>query len=165
MGPRTVEFRDAVRSRDLQDEVYLAESSAALLWKHPVMTGSQADRAEIPSVAVSELEVESENRGTEIVLSGRLASNGTAHSVVLADDVEPRQTDYWRKTYVGKVAEDGTFTVRVTEANDGPGTFRLVFCFENGCVTGDGKTRGLDGAPKHLYRVNGRRVLFRPAGS
>lgn len=150
MGPRTDPYRKLTRSEETR--VYLDEASAAMLWKHPVFSGSAQDRGVIPSMEVTGLKLQYNPRTNDLRLTGQLRSNGQAHSVVVMDEVPPSQTDYWRKAYVGKLQEHGRFTVKISEPAQASGSLRLLFCFENGAVTGDGKTFGLEKVPAHAYR-------------
>ncbi|HEY8503593.1 MAG TPA: hypothetical protein VIL46_03365, partial [Gemmataceae bacterium] len=117
-------------------------------------------RAVLPSVEVRDYRARHDRARGEIVVSGRLVSNGKAHSVVLTDDAPPNQEDYWRKAYVVRPGADGRFEVRVREPSGPSGTFRLMFCFENGAITGDGKTRELKSAFAKKYQFAGGAYRF-----
>lgn len=95
-------------------------------------------------------------------MSGRLETDGKAHTVVLTDDAETRQADYWRKVYATRVGEGGRFEVRVREPARGAGTFRLMFCFDNRAITGDGKTRELKTAFAKTYTPAAGGYRFEP---
>ena len=125
-------------------------------------TGDAADRWTLPSVEVRDYKARYVQSRNEIVVTGRLVSNGTAHSVVLVDEAPPRQEDYLLKAYAARMGDDGKFEVRVREPSGAAGTFRLLFCFENGAVTGDGKSRNPKDAPAKRYTAAGRTYRFEP---
>jgi len=159
MGPTELE----TAARNARDRgVYLSAAEAALLWKHWVFTGDAAERWTLPSVEVRDYHPRYSRSRNEITVTGTLVSNGTAHSVVLVDEAPPRQEDYRLKAYAARMGEGGRFEVRVREPSGAAGTFRLLFCFENGAVTGDGKSRDPKAAPAKRYTVAGKTYRFEP---
>jgi hypothetical protein len=162
MGPRTDPFRATVRNQAYHDRVYLCQAEAAMLWKHFVFSGTTKDRGALPSVEVKGYRARRDQSGGEIVVSGTLVSNGTAHSVVLVDESPPRQQDYWARAYAARIDQEGRFEVRVREPSGAAGAFRLMFCFENGAITGDGKTREPSGAFAKRYVVLNGGYRFEP---
>jgi hypothetical protein len=162
MGPRTDPFRATVRNQAYHDRVYLCQAEAAMLWKHFVFSGTTKDRSVLPSVEVRGYRARREQSRGEIVIAGTLVSDGKAHSVVLVDESPPKQQDYWAKAYVARIDQEGRFEVRVREPSGAAGTFRLMFCFENGAITGDGKTREPSGAFAKRYVVLNGGYRFEP---
>ncbi|GAA4452715.1 hypothetical protein [Novipirellula rosea] len=162
MGPRTDPFRAAVRSKLDHDRVYLCEAEAAMLWKHFVFSGTAQDRRVVPSVEVQRYRARYDRSRNEIVVSGTLVSNHNAHSVILVDESSPRQVNYWAKTYAARIEPTGEFQVRVREPSPAAGTFRLMFCFENGAITGDGKTSNPTNAFEKTYTRRGNDYQFEP---
>jgi hypothetical protein len=135
MGPNWAEYGRAAGTKEAR--AYLSAAGAAMLWKHFVFSGTAEHRGVLPSVRVQGYRARYDRARGEIEVTGKLVSDGTAHSVVLTDDA-PNQEDYWRKAYVARLGSDGRFTIRVNEPSRSKGTFRLLFCFENGALTGDG---------------------------
>jgi hypothetical protein len=60
---------------------------------------------------------------------------------------------YWQKPYVARVESGGRFAVQITEPSAKDGTLRLLFCFENGAITGDGKKYGIASALEKPYHA------------
>ena len=162
MGPNMEPFYARFPDAADEDRVYLSQAAAAILWKHFVFSGTAKDRHVIPSVEVKDYAARYDRARNEIVVSGSLESNGTAHSVVLVDEAPPRQENYWCKTYVSRIGQEGAFRVNVRQPTRAAGTFRLVFCFQNGAVTGDGKTSGRKNAFAKRYSPLGRGYRFEP---
>jgi len=46
---------------------------------------------------------------------------------------------YWSESYAARIAPDGSFRAIVNNPAKGRGHFRLLFCFDDGLITGDGK--------------------------
>lgn len=67
------------------------------------------------------------------------------------DSAAPEQEAYWQKSYVARLDRKGHFDVTITEPTRSRGTLRIVFCFENGVVTGDGRNHGISGAVEIPY--------------
>ncbi len=162
MGPVTPAYWKRTKLRE--QRVHLSEASAAMLRRHWAFSGSTAYRHSLAKTEVQNVRVETDVRRGRVVLTGRLQATGRAHSAVVVDECGPDQTAYWRKAYVGKVEQNGDFEVTLTEPTGRDGTLKLVFCFRNGLVTGDGKTRGVDSVAATPYSFRaGRMVLGRPA--
>jgi hypothetical protein len=139
---------------------HLSEGSAAMLWKHPLFSGTSQDRGVMPTVALTDYQARHDRRKNEIEVRGRLIANRTAHSVVVVDDMDEKPGEYWRRAYVGRIAEDGAFQVTIDEPVPCGGTYRIAFCFDNGIVTGDGKKAGLEGAIERGYGYSGAGYRF-----
>jgi hypothetical protein len=160
MGPNWAEYRRVTGTHEVR--AYLSPAEAAMLWKHFVFSGTAEHRDVLPSVRVQGYRARYDRAAGTIEVTGQLVSDGKAHSVVLADDAAPHQEDYWRKAYVARLDGDGRFTVHVREPSRSKGTFRLLFCFENGALTGDGKHAELEHAFAARYEFTGRDYRFEP---
>jgi hypothetical protein len=160
MGPNVSVYRQATGTNE--GRVYLSQAAAAMLWKHFVFSGTAEHRNDMPSVRVQDFSTRYDRSRGEIEVTGKLESDGKAHSVVLTDDVPPNQEDYWRKAYAARLGADGRFSLRIREPSRSKGTIRLLFCFENGIVTGDGKHAELDHAFAKKYEFTGRDYRFDP---
>jgi len=150
MGANIPNYQRKTGSRERRG--YLTPAAAAMLWKHPVFTGTAKDRGKTPSVSVSGLQIE-RRRGQLLTVTGKLESDYAAHSVVVLDSVPDVHENYWSKSYVGKIGREGGFSLEITEPSPAAGTLKFLFCFENGAVTGDGKELGLGGSYDRNYRV------------
>lgn len=151
MGPNMGPFH-AKYPRPRDNKVYLTEASAAMLWKHPVFSGTAKDRALLPHVELADYRATFVRAKRRVELNGKLVSNVPAHSVVVLDDAEKKQGSYWVRSYVSRLSDDGTFKVVIDEPFPSDGEYRIVFCFENGAVTGDGKKHGDEGSIVKSYR-------------
>ena len=128
-----------------------------MLWKHPVFSGTAKRRDEMPTCHVASLTLDNGRHGEVIHVEGQLQSSIPAHSVVVLDSVPNEQEDYWQKSYAARIDEKGHFDVTITEPTHSPGTLRILFCFDNGVITGDGQNHGIDGAlvKRYLATPNG----------
>jgi hypothetical protein len=158
MGPNQFEWSRIAKQREPRG--YLSEAAAAMLWKHPLFSGSTEKRHQMPKVAVDRLRCQFDRSARRIRVTGRIGSDIDAHSAVVVDESAAAPSEYWRKGYVGRVGEDGDFQVDATELTAADGTLRIVFCFDNGAVTGDGKERGLPGAISRPYQYRNRAITF-----
>ncbi len=156
MGPTIDSYR--TRTKTTETRGYLSAASAAMLWKHPVFAGTAKDRELMPSVQVADLRLNRPTGARSWRLSGVLESNYSAHSVVVLDSVETLQETYWQKSYVARIQKDGRFECEISEPTGVDGTFKLLFCFDNGAVTGDGKDYGIQGVLERQYRASGQLV-------
>jgi hypothetical protein len=126
------------RKHSNADQVYLTEASAAILWKHPVFSGTVKDRQRQPSVKLVDYRPAYSRASNRITLAGKLVSDTPAHSVVVIDDRGEPGDEYWFGSHVARIAPDGTFRVAIDHPARAEGRFRILFCFDNGIVTGDG---------------------------
>ena len=154
MGATVRNYR--ARMKNDEERVYLTKDSAAILWKHPLFTGTSERRYAMPKIQWHEISVRNDRRKRIAHLVGRVTSNVPVHSVILYDTVPEVQTNYFQKGYVARVEKDGTFEIAITEPLATPvsGTFKLVACCENGTMTGDGKSRGIGSAHEIGYRTS-----------
>jgi len=153
MGANIPNYRQ--RTRDSETRGYLSPASAAMLWRHPVFTGSAKDRSVKPKFSVAGLATIYDASTKNVRLRGVLKSDYAAHSVVVFDNVPGVHEAYWQKPYVARVAKDGQFEVRITEPSGKDGTLRLMFCFENGASSGDSRTYGIASALEKPYHATG----------
>lgn len=158
MGPNQFEWNRIVKRPE--PRACLSQAAAAMLWKHPLFSGSTADRQVIPNVQVDDLHFHFDKPGKRIRITGCVQSSLPAHSIVVADDSTAARSEYWRKAYTGRVAEDGTFQVEINELAPADGVLKIVFSFNNGAITGDGKILGLGGAISRDYRHRDSTFVF-----
>ena len=126
------------RKHSNADQVYLTEASAAMLWKHPIFSGTTKDRQRQPSVKLIDFRPTYSRSSNRVTLAGKLVSDMHAHSVVVLDDLGKPEDAYWYRSHVARIAPDGTFRVAIDQPARADGHFRILFCFDNGAVTGDG---------------------------
>ena len=119
------------------DKVYLNEASAAILWKHPIFSGTTKNRQRQPSVKLVDYKPAYSRASDRITLAGKLVSDMSAHSIFVIDD-RGQGDEYWYRSHVARIAPDGTFRVAIDHPARTDGLFRILFCFDNGMVTGDG---------------------------
>ncbi len=136
MGPTTAAFTR--RNCPKPEKVYLSEPSAAMLWKHPVFSGAAMDRFRPPSVKLVDYRAVFEEREDAISISGKLITDQPAHSVVLLDDLGRPKDLYWCHGYAARIGSDGLFQIKIPRPPRNAGQYRILFCFDNGLVTGDG---------------------------
>jgi hypothetical protein len=160
MGPNVDVY--IARKQPHADRVYLTESSAAMLWKHPVFSGTAKDRQRQPSVKLVEYKPTYGRANDRIALAGKLVSDMPAHSVIVFDDRGQPADDYWLRSHVARIAPDGTFRVAIDRPARAAGHFRILFCFDNGAVTGDGAgvAFGDRGAIQKTYQYRDGRYRF-----
>jgi hypothetical protein len=159
MGPVTRIYWQHLDPDDTRG--YLTEASAAMLWKHPLFSGTTTDRRVKPgTVSLHDYQARFYPRREEVEIHGRLESDRTAHSVIVIDDMDEKPGEYWKRAYVDRIEEDGTFHVVIDEPVPCNGTYRIVFCFDNGMVTGDGEKLAFRGAIERPYRYAGRGYRF-----
>ncbi|WP_144976079.1 hypothetical protein [Bremerella volcania] len=164
MGPQTKVYHDKVDARE--KEVYLCDATAAMLWRHPIFSDSIAKRLQMPKFAMTSCQGEFNRSGRYLEITGEIDSDIPAHSVIVVEDAPEGGSDYFRKSFAGKVDEDGRFRVKVTELDREEGNLRIFFCFENGVNTGNGKEQGIKSGITQQYRVTRRGVeLVQPAGT
>jgi hypothetical protein len=136
MGPTTAAY--ANRKYPKPEHVYLSESSAAMLWKHPIFSGTAMDRVRLPSVKLVDYKPVFNRTNDTVTVSGRLIADQPAHSVVLIDDLGRPRDEYWVQSHAARIGLDGIFQIKIRKPAKVAGHYRILFCFENGLVTGDG---------------------------
>ena len=109
------------------DQVYLNEASAAILWKHPVFSGTAKDRQRQPSVKLVDYRPTYSRASNRITLAGKLVSDMPAHSVFVIDDLGKPEDEYWFRSHVGRMAADGTFRVAIDQPGGQTGSSGCSF--------------------------------------
>ena len=160
MGATIANYRQRTRSSETHG--YLSAASAAMLWRHPVFSGTAEKRDVMPVFTVDALTTTYDAATKSVKLRGVLKSDTPAHSVVVLDSVPKVHDTYWQKPYVARAGADGQFEVAITEPSTQDGTLRLLVCFENGAVSGDGKDYGIQGALDKTYRASSRGYQLTP---
>ena len=140
MGPVNNAYSQRKSSSDTG--VYLSEASAAMLWKHPLFSGSVKDRNIVPKAHLIDFDMKFNSKEDKIEITGKVKSDLPAHSVIAAEEPRMARNDYWIKSFTGKVKKDGTFKITVDEFKHSDGKLRIVFCFDNGAVIGETNKRG-----------------------
>jgi hypothetical protein len=77
------------------------------------------------------------------------------HSIVAIDIPEKGPGDYWKKAYASRLADDGSFKLLIDELLPSSGVLKVVFCFDNGVFTGNGKGIGFAHAAEVPYHFAG----------
>ena len=157
MGPTTAAY--AQRGYPMAEHVYLTDSSAAMLWKHPIFSGSAVKAVHLPSVRLVDYRPVFNRDDDTVRISGKLVSDQRAHSVVLIDDQGRPSDQYWVQSHTARIGTGGVFEIRINKPAKVSGHYRILFCFENGLVTGDGAHFTFD----HLGEIR-KTYTFREAG-
>lgn len=160
MGPNNDVY--AERKYPNADRCYLTAASAAMLWKHPLFSGSAKDRQRQPAVKLADYKPTYSKASNRIILAGRLISDMPAHSVVVLDDRGKPEDEYFNRGHVARIDPDGRFRVAIERPARADGQFRILFCFDNGMVTGDGVGVVFDnrGAIRTGYKSRDGRYLL-----
>lgn len=137
MGPTTAAY--ARRGYTNGDRIYLSESSAAMLWKHPLFSGTDKDLNVLPAAKLADYHAAYDPARDVTVISGKLVTGLPAHSVILFDDQGKPKDEYWHRGYTARIAEDGTFKIQIQKPPKVAGHYRILFCFNNGVVSGNGR--------------------------
>jgi hypothetical protein len=135
MGPNPPGY--ATRNYPNADRVYLSTSEAAMLWKHPLFSGVPMGPAQDPKVKLADYRATYDAASGVVTISAKVSAGQRPHSAVVIDnrgDNDP----YWSRTYAARVAADGTFQIRINDPAKANGCYLILFCFENGMVSGDG---------------------------
>ncbi|MBI1246922.1 hypothetical protein GC197_03650 [bacterium] len=156
MGPQSKIYASKVDPRD--KAVYLCDVSAAMLWKHPVFSGSIDKRGQMPKFQMTSCEGKFQRSGQFLEITGQIETDIPAHSVVVIDESPQNDGGYFRKSFAGRVDQDGNFRVKVEELDHQQGNLQILFCFENGICTGDGKSQGDKSGLLRGYQVTNRGV-------
>lgn len=140
MGPNSRTYRRARRNRE--EKVHLNQAVAALIWKSPQMTGRYESQPRTPKIEVNDFNLRFDPAKKQLRLQGRLKSDVGAHSVVGINHPEVGPQDYWKKAFASRLSKDGKFDLAVGELSPSSGKLQVVFCFDNGFITGNGKGYG-----------------------
>ncbi len=159
MGPATVAY--VKREGPNPYKVYLDDASAAMLWKHPFFSGTDKERLTKPNPILENYKASFNATNRTVTLSGKLVADLPAHSVVVMDDQGRPGDEYWFRTYVARIAPDGTFRVAIDKPIQTDGKYSILFCFDNGAVTGDGRILfGAASALQRTYRFHDGKFEF-----
>jgi hypothetical protein len=137
MGPTTAAY--SAQDGPKPEQVYLTASAAAMLWKHPAFSGVSTNKISLPLVELADYKAVYDRSSNCINISGRLISNQSAHSVILIDDQGRPQDEYWVQSFVGRIGIQGDFQIKINNPAKVNGHYQILFCFNNGLVTGNGK--------------------------
>jgi hypothetical protein len=157
MGPVIRAYRSRYPN---EPRVYLTRASAAMLWKHPLFSGTTKDREIVPTLELRNFLVKHNADAKSMTVTGKVDSNYRAHSVVIANESKANRSDYWRKCFVGRVAEDGSFKVEITELDHADGQLKIVACFNNGAIVGSRPGLGLATGFIKLYEFGDGEFRF-----
>ncbi len=159
MGPNPPEY--AARQGPKGDHVYLAASEAAMLWKHPFFTGRAMGPFAPWELKLTDYKAVFNPEAETVTVSGKLIAGQPAHSAVLIDD-RGVPSDYWSRSYAVRLAPDGSFQIKVNEPARVTGEYRILFCFDNGTVTGNGTNIGptIRGDIRKTYRYHNGQFDF-----
>src|SRR5690606_10235272 len=96
-----------------------------------------------------------------VMVSGKIITNQSAHSVILIDD-RGDKSDYWSRSYAARIAADGTFQIQVNHPAQVEGEYRILFCLDDGIVTGNGTNIGprTRGDIRKRYRFTEGKFIF-----
>lgn len=140
MGPNARTYRKSRKNREAK--VHLTEATAALIWKHPQMTGRFNARIRPPRIQLTGLKTTYDARAKYFKISGHLKASVGAHSVVAIDMPGKGPSGYWKKAHSSRLNRDGRFELVVDELAPSGGILKVVFGFDNGYITGTGKGYG-----------------------
>lgn len=163
MGPINKAY--FARANPRETRVHLSEASAAMLWKHPLFSGTVKDRDRIPKAQLAEFQATYEKDDDRLIVTGKLESDYPAHSVVVANGSNATRSPYWLKCFAGRVAKDGTFRVEVDELDPTDGVLKIVLCCDNGAIVGENSRLGLNGGFAKVYRFDGQRFELAPTAN
>ncbi len=160
MGPNNSVY--AAKGYSKADQVYLSESEAARLWKHPIFSGTNKDRVLQPAVKLLDYKPRYSRTEDRLTIAGKLVADQPAHSVVVVDDRGKPGDEYWFRGHAARLAPDGTFKVEIAKPAKADGHLRIMFCFDNGMVTGDGAGVVFDdpGEIRKSYRYRDGKFQF-----
>lgn len=141
MGPNPPGY--AARKGPRPDHVYLDASSAAMLWKHPIFSVVAMGAPHECRVKVTDYRARFDPARDTVTISGRVTGQATPHSVVVIDS-RGEKDGYWSRSYAARVATDGGFEIQVVDPAKTTGVYRILFCFDDGLVSGDGEHGSFD---------------------
>jgi hypothetical protein len=137
MGPTTAAY--TARGYPKPEQVYLSASAAAMLWKHPAFSGVYSNEIQLPMVKLADYKATFDGNSNCINISGKLVSDQLAHSVIVLDDQGRPKDEYWVQSFVSRIGTGGVFQIKIKNPAKVNGHYRILFCFDNGVITGDGK--------------------------
>jgi predicted Zn-dependent protease len=137
MGPTTAAY--VKRNYPKPEQNYLTEADAAILWKHPFFTGIPMDHdIRLPSVKLADYKPVFNPADDSVTISGKLIADQPAHSVILIDDLGRPRDQYWVQSHAARLGPGGVFQIKINKPAKTDGHYGILFCFNNGLVTGDG---------------------------
>lgn len=136
MGPTTALYETDGYGK--ADQLYLSESSAAQLWKHPIFSGVRMETGKLPSVKLVDYRANYTRTNDRVTLTGKLVADQPAHSVVVIENLGARKDEHWFRNHSARIDTNGNFQVTFDHPPKRGGEYRIRFCFDNGIVTGDG---------------------------
>ncbi len=139
MGPNNPAY--ASKKNPNEPRVYLSKAAAAMLYRHPLFTGTTRNRDRMPRIQISDINAAYDRANKRIEVTGKLKPAGVAHSVVIGNAAK-RVGSYWQKAFVGKIDKDGSFKVHVEELPKTGGVLKIGMCFNNGAIKGKGNGLG-----------------------
>jgi len=137
MGPVTTLY--VAKKWPKPDQVYLDEASAAMLWKHPIFSATNFGSFRPASLKVLDYKSAYDSTNDCVTLSGKVFSDPPAHTVVVLDDLGKPDNMYWSQSHAARIATDGAFKVAIRHPAKVDGHYHILFCLDNGAVTGDGQ--------------------------
>lgn len=156
MGPIVKAYRSRFPK---ETRVYLTKASAAMLWKHPLFTGTTKDRELTPKFEIVDFNVTHDKDNGRFIVVGKAVADYPSHSVVVANESSANRSDYWRKCFSTRIAKDNTFRIEIDELDRADGQLVIVCCFNNGAVVGkDGL--GLQKGFTKQYQFNDNAFTF-----
>jgi len=158
MGPTHFNYR-RVMGRGTVD-VYLCEAEAAMLSTNPAFHGGVDKPGPLPMPRTQNMTYAHDARRGGIVVAGRVRSTVPPVYAIVGDESTDRPGEYWTKTYVGKVERNGSFEVIISEPSKSNGTLKTWFAFENGVMTGNGKSRSRSSGISKTYTYSRNRWTF-----
>ena len=158
MGPTISAY--AKRADPKEGRVYLSQSAAAMLWRHPVFRGATPNRTRDPQAQVQKPTFRHEPKKGTLVVSGAVTSEIPVHSVVVTNETRLSRTSYWCNASAARVGRDGSFTVNVRPLDAVDGQLRIVFCFGNGAVQGRPPRFGMPSSLTRAYSYVAGRYKF-----
>ncbi|GAB5562706.1 MAG: hypothetical protein SynsKO_43530 [Synoicihabitans sp.] len=158
MGPINRAYASRLPKGTSEPRVYLCEGSAALLAKHPlfVSEGPTPPAGKQPA-RVNDLAIKDGPDGS-IEITGKVSGPVAAHSVMILDS-DRRFGDYWSRSYVAKIDENGKFHAQLDEPFESDqGFITLYVCLEDG----RNKAVGPEGAMRFSYEGDAGGRKFSP---
>ena len=97
MGPNLISYRNLMKKP--YRTYNMTPAASAMIWKHPVFTGTVEDRGAMPKqLDLSAYQAKFDPRKKEITITGNIKSDLTCHSVVVVDQSQGAPGPYWYKS-------------------------------------------------------------------
>ena len=132
MGPINRAFAKRTTGKPFDSRVYLSETSAAMLAKHPLFSKTHIDYSKPDyKINISGLEIE-EKENHSIHVHGHANCTEEIHSINALDSPK-RFGDYWSRPYRADVEKDGAFSLLVNHPFEDPkGSLSIYFSLDDG---------------------------------